>query len=155
MLLRSHDVAVEYLRRAGELNPSNQWNAADMGFVLTFCGEPEAALASFKRAREIDKYFDPPWYWSSMGLAYTILHRYEEALAAFEHLPIRKYWVSALMAACHHRLGNENRAAAFVAECLAARPDFSINRRMRREPFKNSADVAHLTESLRMAGLPE
>jgi adenylate cyclase len=155
MLLRSYDVAVEYLHRAGELNPSNQWNAADMGFVLCFVGEPEAALACFKRAREIDRYFDPPWYWSSMGLTYMVLHRYEEALAAFEHMPIRKYWVSALMAACHSRLGNEDRATVFVTECLAMRPDFSISRRMAKEPFKNPADAAHLTESLGMAGLPE
>ena len=34
-------------------------------------------------------------------------------------------------------------------------PDFSISRRMTKEPFKNPADAAHLAASLALAGLPE
>ena len=155
LLLRSYDVAVEYLRRAVEINPNNQWNAADMGLVLSYAGEPEEALACFRRAREIDAYFDPPWYWSILGQTHMVMRQYEAALAAFEHIPTRKYWASALMAGCHHRLANADRATVFVTECLALRPDFSIRRRMAKEPFKNPLDAAHVTESLRLAGLPE
>jgi TolB-like protein len=31
---RSYEVAIQYMRRAIEINPNNQWNAADMGIVL-------------------------------------------------------------------------------------------------------------------------
>jgi TolB-like protein len=155
LLRRSYDIALPYMQRAIEINPNNQWNAADMGFVLVYVGQVEAALVCFKRAKEIDPYFDPPWYWSSLGKAYMVLHRYEEALAAFEHLPTRGYWVAALMAGCHARLADMERAKVFVTECLAKRPDFSIGRRMTKEPFKNPADAAHLAECLHMAGLPE
>lgn len=151
---RSFDLARQYIQRAIELNPNNQWNRADHGVILTSIGESEAALECFKRAREIDPYLDPPWYWWCTGEAYMTLHRYQEALAAFEHVPTRDYWVSALMAACHARLKNREQASTYTAECLASRPDFSISHRIHKQPIKNREDAAWLAESLRMAGLP-
>ena len=84
-----------------------------------------------------------------------LLHRYNEALAAFEHVPTRNYWIAALMAACHARLANMERALAHATECLELKPDFSICHRMTKEPFKNPIDAAHLAECLQLAGLPE
>ena len=107
-----------------------------MGVVLIYVGQAEEALAWFKRAREVDPYFDPPWYWRSMGQAHMVLHQYKEALAMFEHLPTRQYRIAALMAGCHARLADMDRARASVAECLATKPDFSVGRFMRKEPFK-------------------
>jgi TolB-like protein len=154
LLRRSFDLAVQYMQRSNELNPNNQWNTADMGIILSFTGQAEEALGCFKRAKEIDPYFDPPWYWSSLGQAYMVLRRYEEALAAFAHLPIVKYWVSALMAGCHARLLDMPRAGVHAARCLEARPDFSVSHFMSKEPYKDPADAAHLAESLHLAGLP-
>jgi hypothetical protein len=111
-------------------------------------------LSRFDRARDIDPYFDPPWYWQSLGLAYLTLRRYDDALVAFERLPARGYRVAAYMAACHARLGRMELAAVFARECLDMRPEFSIGHFMSREPFKNPADGAHIAECLRIAGLP-
>ncbi len=155
LLQRSHDLALQYIRRAVEINPNNQWTTGDMGIALTYVGQAEEALRWFKRAKEIDPYFDPSWYWSGLGRAYMVLHRYEEAMATFGHLPTRGYMVAALVAGCHARLSDTKRARIFVTECLNAKPDFSIKRFMTKEPFKNPADAAHLAESLMMAGLPE
>jgi TolB-like protein/Tfp pilus assembly protein PilF len=152
---RSFDLALQHIHRAIELNPNNQWNRADLGVILTNVGESEAALECFKRARAIDPYFDPPWYWWGMGEAYMVLHRHEEALYAFEHVVTRDYRVAALMAACHARLENKERALAFTAECLTSRRDFSISHLIQKQPFKYPTDAAWLAESLRMAGLPE
>ena len=152
---RSFDLAVQYLRRAVEINPNNQWNAADMGMVLFHVEQPEAALACFNRAREIDPYFDPAWYWSCLGMTYMVLQRYEEALAAFEHLPVIGYRTAAHIAACHARLSCAERASALARECLRLRPEFSTSHFVSKLPFKNPADAARLAESLIMAGLPE
>jgi TolB-like protein len=152
---RSYDIAIQYVQRAVEINPNNQWNAADMGIVLIYVDQAEAALTCFKRAREIDPYFDPPWYWYCLGQAYMALRRYEEALAAFEHLPTRSYRAAAHIAGCHARLGDIERAAVFVSECLNRRPEFRISHFVSKEPFKDPADAAHLADCLRMAGLPE
>jgi TolB-like protein/tetratricopeptide (TPR) repeat protein len=154
LLRRSFDLALQHVRRAVEMNPNNQWNAADMGYILLYVGQAQEALAWFKRAKEIDPYFDAPWYWRSIGQAYMILHRYQEALGAFSYLPARLYRVAAFMAGCHARLSDGDRAKISAAECLAMKPDFSVGKFMAKQPFKNPADAATLAESLRMAGLP-
>jgi TolB-like protein/Tfp pilus assembly protein PilF len=155
LLRRSFDLALQHTRRAVEMNPNNQWNAADLGSVLLFVGQAEEALVWFKRAKDIDPYFNEPWYWRSIGFAYMILHRYQEALAVFDYLPTRPYRVAALMAGCYARLADIDRARVSAAECLAIKPDFSIGRFMTKQRFKNPADAASLAESLRMAGLPD
>jgi adenylate cyclase len=155
LLRGSFDLAIQYSRRAVEMNPNNQWNSADLGSVLSFAGQAEEALVWFERAKAIDPYFNEPWYWRSIGFAYMVLHRYKEALAMFEYLPSRPYRVAALMAGCYARVEDIDRAKACATECLAMYPTFSVGRFMTRHPFNNPTDGATLAESLRMAGLPE
>jgi TolB-like protein len=152
---RAYDLAAQHARRAIELNANNQWAIADQGANLINLGRAEEALDWLKRAREIDPYFDPAWYWEELGLAQMMLRRYEEALAAFEHPADVRFWTRAYMAGCHAKLGAMDRAAAAAAQCLAAKPDFTIGRWLAKEPFKNPADAAHLADCLRLAGLPE
>lgn len=155
LMRRSYDLALQHMRRAVEMNPNNQWNAADMGGILLYVGQAEEALAWFKRAKEIDPYFNEPWYWRSVGDAHMVLQRYQEALAAFDHSPGRTYRAAAFMAGCYARLADMDHARVRAAECLEMNPDFSTGHFMAKQPFKNPADAARLTESLRMAGLPE
>ena len=126
-----------------------------MGIMQLYVGHAEEALDWFRRAREVDPYFDPPWYWRSLGQTLMTLHRYEEALAMFDNLPAQRYRAAALRAGCHARLGHVEQARASTAACLASKPEFSIRHFLTREPYKDPADAAHLAESLRMAGLPE
>jgi adenylate cyclase len=155
MLRRYFDSAVQYGRRAVEINPNNQWNAADLGFFLVYTGKFEEALTWFSRAREIDPYFDVPWYWRGVAQAHMHLYRYEDALSALTHSRVRQYQIAALTAGCHAQLGDMDCARASVAECLSVRPDFSIAQFMRKEPFKIPADADQLAASLRLAGLPD
>lgn len=152
---RSYELALQHMRRSVEINPNNPWNRADMGLVLTYAGPAQEALAWLEQAREIDPYFDPPWYWRQAGQAFMVLHRFEEARSMFAHLPLLSYRAAAYVAACHARLGDEDQSRRFVAECLAKRPAFSIRHFMSREPFRNIADAAYLDESLHLAGLPD
>jgi adenylate cyclase len=126
-----------------------------MGVVMLYLGQPDEALVWFKRAKALDPYFNEPWYWRYVGLAYAILHRYQEALAAFDYLPSRPYRVSAYMAGCYARLGKTDLARTRAAESVSLRPTFSIAHLISKQPFKNSADAASLAEDLRMAGLPD
>jgi adenylate cyclase len=154
MQRRSFDVALQYSRRAIELNPNNQWNAADHGSLLVYVGESEEALVWFSRAREIDPYFEEPWYWRVAGLAHMGMQRYAEALAMFNRARVRAYPYAALTAACHARLGDAASARAGVAECLSMYPGFSVEKFMSHQPFKIPAQAEQLAASLRLAGLP-
>jgi TolB-like protein len=151
----SFDLAEQYARRAVEINPNNPWNAADLASVLIYVGLSEEALTWFIRAREIDPYFDPPWYWRTMGLAYMNLLRYSEALSVLGHARVHTFRCAAMVAGCHARLGDLGRAQISTAQCMSIRPDFSIARFMSKEPFKIPADAERLASSLRLAGLPD
>jgi TolB-like protein len=151
---RTFNLAVRYARRATEINPNNQWNVADLGSILTYVGECEEALACFSRAREIDPYFDEPWYWRAAGLASMTLDRYADAVEFLSHARVRAFPFAALVAGCHARLGDTRSTKASVAECLALKPDFSITQFVRKQPFKIQADAERLTANLRLAGLP-
>jgi len=155
LLQRHYDLAVQYLRRAVEINPNNQWNAADLGSCLIYTGDSEEALTWFAKARELDPYFNVPWYWQEAGLACINLGRYADALLQLGHASDRLYRNAVLTAACYARLGDMARAGASVATCLSLRPDFSIAQFMSREPFKNPADAEQFASSLRLAGLPD
>jgi TolB-like protein len=152
---REFELALQHIRRAVELNPNNQWNLADMAFVLGYAGDAEQALSWSARAKEVDPYFEPPWFWRQQGRSYVALGRYQEALTMFERIPLRTYYDAAYMAACHARLGNSEGARALAVECLASRPDFSIRRLLITQPYKLSRDAEDLAQSLRLAGLPE
>ena len=155
VLRRSFDLGLQHMQRALEINATNQWNTADMGNVLCHLGRAEEAVIWFKRARQIDPYFDPAWYRHGLGRAHLMLRRYEEAAAEFERAAARPPQVSAFLAGCHAKLGTRGRARAFAAECLDKRPDFTIRRLLAKLPFKEPADAAHLAECLRAARLPE
>jgi TolB-like protein/tetratricopeptide (TPR) repeat protein len=155
MYRRAYELALQHMRRSVELNPNNQWNMADMALVLGYAGEGDQALSWSNRAKQIDPYFDPPWYWRQAGRIYMILRRYQEALTMFEHVPLPNYRDWGYMAACHAELGDRERARACAAECLLRRPDFSVRHLMSKEPFKLTSDAESLEQSLRLAGLPE
>jgi adenylate cyclase len=155
VLRRSFDLAVQYCRRAVEINPNSQWNAADLGSILVYASEPEEALTWFARSREIDPYFDQAWCWRASGLAFMSLGRYADALSMLSRARVRAYFYPALIAGCQAQLGDLPRAELSARECLSMKPDFSITRFMSKMPFKIPADADRLASSLRLAGLPE
>lgn len=154
-LYRRHfDLALQYGRRAIELNPNNQWNQADMGMMMAYLGHADEALEWLTRARAIDPFFDPPWYFRSLGQALMNLRRYDEALATLERVAPWSFRESVLQAGCHARLGNAALAGDSAAAGMALKPGFSIARFMSREPFRNPGDAECLAHSLALAGLP-
>lgn len=112
-------------------------------------------MTAATRARQIDPYFDQPWYWRQWGLTCMVLGRYEDALKLLARHQVPKYYIAAFKAGCHARIGDMENARASAAECLSLKPEFSVRRWMSKEPFKREADAARLAESMRLAGLPD
>jgi hypothetical protein len=88
LLRRQYDLALQHEERAIALNPNNQWNCGDMGGVQMYLGDPEAALGWFARAREIDPFFDTPWYWRYIGQSHMLQGRFGEALQALDRVSV-------------------------------------------------------------------
>ena len=152
---RAFEVSLQHMRRALELNPNNQWNAANMALLLGYQGQAEEALTWSARARQIDPYFDPSWYSRQLGRAYMVLGRYREALTTYEHIPLRNFSDAAHMAGCYAQLGEMERAKSLAAECLNKLPAFSVRKMMAKEPFKLAQHAKQIEESLLLAGLPQ
>jgi adenylate cyclase len=154
LLRRQYDLALQHEERAIALNPTNQWNCGDMGGVQMYLGDPEAALGWFARAREIDPFFDTPWYWRYIGQSHMLQGRFREALQALDRVSVPTFRVSALSAACHAALGDATRAQACVQDCLRLYPDFSVEAYMRKEPFRRSEHAEAQRALFLAAGLP-
>jgi tetratricopeptide (TPR) repeat protein len=97
-----------------------------MGGLLTFLGRPDEALIWLRRARRIDPYFGPAWYWHWLGFAHLTARSYEEAITAFEHSLTMPFYVHACITACHAQMGRVDRVRECVAETLRRKLDFSV-----------------------------
>ena len=153
-LRREFDACLQHIQRSVELNPTNQWNAADMGMMLNYAGRAEEAIAWFRRAMDIDPYFDEPWYWREHGLALLLRQRHEEAVAMFNRAPVRRYRIAALRAAALALMGDDAKARLSAAECVAERPAFTARHFLAKLPFRDPADAALLARGMQLAGIP-
>jgi TolB-like protein/class 3 adenylate cyclase/tetratricopeptide (TPR) repeat protein len=151
----AHDLAVRYYVRALEMNPNNPEHMADMGGLLAYQGRAVEGLEWLRRATRIDPYFNPPFYWFLLGLAYFVARQHHEAIAAFERSKTRPFYMQAFLAASNALKGDIQRAVECSAECLRLKPDFSIRPFASKHPFKTPDDREHFVTGLRKAGLPE
>ena len=152
---RSFAAAEECHRRAVEMNPNNPEHLADYGFMLMYLGKPDEAWEWLNRAKRVDPYFNPAWYWHQLGLLHYTARRYDEAIAAYEQSRSRADWLRVYIGACHAQLGRIELARQLAAETLSQRPDFLLAEVVRREPFKRQEDLDHLLDGLRKAGVPD
>jgi adenylate cyclase len=155
LMRRSFDLAEQYHRRAVEMNPNNPQHLADMGSLLVYLGRPDEGLEWLTKARRVDPYFAPAWYWHQLGFAHLTARRYDEAIKAFERSATLPYWVRGYIAACHAQLGRMAQAKEWAAQALRLKPDFSATRNALKEPFKHQRDLDHLLDALRKAGIPD
>jgi tetratricopeptide (TPR) repeat protein len=147
--------AEQHKLRALELNPSDPEQFACTGILYTYLGRAEEGIAWLEQAKRIDPYYDPTWWWKTVGVAHFVASRYEEALAAFTCSSSTPVWVQVYQAACYALLGQMDRAHEYTAEVRHRAPDFSLTCLAAKELFKRPDDTQRLIEGMRAAGLPE
>jgi adenylate cyclase len=152
-----HDDALAGLERAHELRPMCSGPKAILGYAQLYSGLWESAVRNAEGAVELNPMF-PFWYRYLMGAAWHFGGRHEQALAALRTvsqanpklIPARLALISAESA-----LERPEQAAAAASEVLKDRPDFSVARFARTQPFRDKALRERYLESLRAAGLPD
>jgi adenylate cyclase len=151
---RQYDEAEFHARKALALNPNRPNVLAALASVLARAGQPDAAVTLIAEAMRLDPHH-PTWYWTELGGAHFTARRYAEAIVAIRHRPNLQFYWQAYLAACYANLGEVEAMGAATAEVMRLRPDFSLTAFASHESYKLTADIDHLLEGLRKAGLPE
>jgi adenylate cyclase len=148
------DLAGVHYSRAVALNPSDMEVVVGYAHWLARMGRTSEALCKLDIAVQRDP-FPPDWYWEIRAIPLLQEKRYEEFLEGYNHISTLQVWHHPYLAiACAH-LGRIEDAKAHAAEVLRLKPDFSAKWIIAMEPYKNPADLEHLLDGLRKAGLPE
>ena len=154
LLRKSFDLAERHKQRALELVPNSVYESACMGVLHTFLGETDVALAYYARARTLDPFYEPAWFWRMQGMAHFLAGRYDEAVTCLERTPTMPLWDLAYLAASHALADRPALAADFASHVLARERRFTVSRFIAKEPLKREEHRALLHAGLRRAGLP-
>ena len=146
------DPAVSHMERSVQLNPNDASGLASFGALLGVAGRAGEGIDLIKSAMRLNPYH-PEWYWTDLAIALYAGRRYEECLAANKKIPGKHYWQMARTAACLVRLGRLEEARCAAAEVQLLKPDFHLHEE--KPAYKFEADLKHLLDAMRSAGLPE
>ena len=156
---QEHALAVPDLQHAIELNPSLAWAHYGIGAATVFSGQAEQAVAHLQDAIRLsprDQHMGS--FMVRLAEAYLLQRDYprtvEWARKSLQQQGFQWSRYAALLAALGF-LGEREQAAQVLAECLAARPDFSVAMVRGGHLYTDGAALEHYLDGLRQAGVPE
>jgi adenylate cyclase len=148
-----YDKALYHQERALALNPNDDLIVVQQGEVLTWIGQAEEGIEWINKAMRLNPYH-PETFWSHLGRAYFVARRYGESVKAFQRRSRTGQTHWAFLAACYAQLGDAAAAKGATQELLQRAPDFSIERFIATQHYKNESDREHHRAALVKARLP-
>ena len=150
---RSFDEATFHIQRFVALNPNDSVAALLMGGLLAYLGRAQEGITWIERAFRLNP-FAPPTYHSHYGIILFAARRYAESIAAFNRILVAPSpWAMIYLVADNAYLGRLEEARTLIRVWAKLHPDLSLLAFAAKEPFKQSADLDHLLEGLRIAGI--
>ncbi|MDX1575730.1 MAG: hypothetical protein R3285_06030, partial [Kiloniellales bacterium] len=161
---RQFDAGWSHMERARELNPNDADTLALMGLFHAYLGRPEEGIRSIEEAWRLNP-LETEWYRWNQAIVLYSAHRYDESVTAFLRLINPANEALACLAACHAQLGDEAAARALMRDFRTRAKEELANypgddgQGWRRYwsnsfPYRDPADLEHLLDGLRKAGLP-
>jgi tetratricopeptide (TPR) repeat protein len=147
--------ALAEAERAIALEPNQTEGYAWLAEILSFAGRAEEAIGMAEKAMRVGVP-DPHWFLPTLGQAYCLTGRYEEAIATLQKFISRSpNWLHAqlVLAIAYSETGREEEARAAAAEVLRINPKFSLEVMRQRAPYGDPAVVERQVTALRKAGL--
>jgi len=151
-----HEKAADVMDGLLSIAPNNADALAFYGYILTFAGRVEEAVAPLLRAKRLDpgRNVRIAHY---LGAAYNILGRSEETVAALEpflddyptYFPLHRTLIYA-----YWHVGDVKKARQLAATVLKSEPDFRSEDIGRKLPFKDKAISDRIVETYKKAGFP-
>jgi TolB-like protein/DNA-binding winged helix-turn-helix (wHTH) protein len=148
-----YEQAMAELDRAVAINPNNADGLAGRGNTLMWMGQTDAAIEALETAQRIDPYMNAVDRFA-LSLAYYLKHRYDAAIEQAE-LNLRgtagANFSRDVLAAAYAQNNRPEDSARVVA--MIHRVDPSFDPRTFGSKFLNPADLEHLRDGFRKAGL--
>lgn len=155
--MKRHDDAKLAISRALELSPNHSLAKANLGMILTYAGEPEAAIDVLKQAMRLSPIF-PGWFLSELARAFFQTGEYDQAVEALKRrLKDEPDSGEALilLAASESAAGRIDEAGAALDSFLEPRPAYTQRQYASGEFYRRSEDLARVLNALDAAGLPQ
>jgi TolB-like protein/class 3 adenylate cyclase len=149
---RSFDEATFHVERFVALNPNDSAAPLLMGQLLAYVGRPQEAITWIERAFRLNP-FPPQSYSSFYGMILFAARRYAESIAAFNRIVVAPNWDLIYLVAANAYLGRLEEARTLIGKWATLHPNISLSAFAAKEPFKQPADLDHLLEGLRIAGI--
>jgi Tfp pilus assembly protein PilF len=151
---RRYDEGIAEYQKAIALNPNESRLLDDFAEGLCMAGRPEEAITQIQLAMRLDP-LHPDWFYGTLGFAYYQMRKYDDAVAAMAKMINTPGGVWLFMrAAAYAQLGRIEEARETLAEYLRQRSGRPLQKEA-TYPLKNPADLEHLLDGLRKAGMPE
>jgi adenylate cyclase len=138
------------------LNPNYAQAHNSRGIVNIYGGQPLAAIPHIEQAIRLDPALKQ-LYIHFLGSAYLVAGKFEAASALFReriHLAPKTDLSRAFLAVALGHLGEAEEAGRVWRELMEINPKYSFAEHVGRLPFRDQADVDHLSEGLSKVGLP-
>lgn len=138
------------------LNPNYAQAHNSRGIVNIYGGQPLAAIPHIEQAIRLDPALKQ-LYIHFLGSAYLVAGKLEAASALFREriqLAPKTDLSRAFLAVALGHLDEAEEAGRIWRELMEINPKYSFTEHVRRLPFRDQADVDHLSEGLSKVGLP-
>jgi adenylate cyclase len=123
---------------------------------LAYLGHAPEGIAWIERAFRLNP-LAPQAYNSFYGMILFAARRYAESIAVFNRIlvPPESGWEFIYLVACYAYVGQLEEARTLINTWRTLHPGIPLLAFAAKEPFKHPADLEHLVEGLRKAGLSE
>ena len=150
-----HDLMIDRMLRAIELNPSDADVLTDMGAFCAYAGRAEEGLVYALKGMRLNPHH-PVFYADQLGQIYFDARKYADAIRTFEGIrSLKTPSILVYLAASHAALGHDAAARKVAAELLAREPQSSATYWTKRISYKLHEDREHMAINLHRAGLPD
>jgi adenylate cyclase len=138
------------------LNPNLAMANNVFGTMRIYSGQPLEAIPAIEKAMRLDP-ASSGQFLHFLGMANLLVGKYETAAALLKQrvvLEPQTDFSRAILASALGHLGEVEEARRVWDELKTINPKYSFRDHFSRQPFKNPADVEHIAEGLKKAGLP-
>jgi TolB-like protein/class 3 adenylate cyclase len=137
-----------------ELDPSHADAWALRSEILTFKGQPTAAVEAVQRALRLNPH-PAGWYYWALGSAQYGARQFEDAVETLRKEATYRTGSRRILAASLAQLGRMDEARQEAALFMASNPLFTISFWAAVQPFRDEEMRKHFVTGYRKAGLPD